>query len=318
MGADMKIQYFFINCLVVLTIVSNSLASSFEGDLLGISITDSAKSNSAPIPLMKYVVDGNQVMFDATGSNDTDGSVTNYNWDFGDGSEAVGGAVNHEYLSSGIYSVTLTVTDDAGGVAIIQKKLNLSTAFYWSVDSLPQESSIVSDIGNIAIAKYKNDATLALGVKGNCLQQTDTWQTYTIPMDNVPMEKGIIRMYVKHDFESLLTDNVYRYFFRSENQSVANSISAYTYKGNLYFYFYDSAGTVHRTYAPVNWQVGTWYLYEFLWDQAAGLTVKQNGNVIASNITVSWEDATPNWGAQKMFFGYSYPLGSIDEINISN
>ena len=58
---------------------------------------------------------GESVTFDASGSADSDGPVSSYSWDFGDGATATGETVTHSYSSAGDYTVTLTVTDDAGG-----------------------------------------------------------------------------------------------------------------------------------------------------------------------------------------------------------
>jgi PKD repeat protein len=52
------------------------------------------------------------VLFDASGSNDADGAITAYQWDFGDGTVASGMNVRHQFAQSGRYPVTLTVTDD--------------------------------------------------------------------------------------------------------------------------------------------------------------------------------------------------------------
>jgi len=57
---------------------------------------------------------GESVSFDGSGSSDADGSITSYEWAFGDGATATGQTVTHSYGSSGDYTVTLTVTDDAG------------------------------------------------------------------------------------------------------------------------------------------------------------------------------------------------------------
>jgi chitodextrinase len=57
------------------------------------------------------------ITFDASGSSDTDGTITSYEWDFGDGSTATGKTVTHTYDAEGSYTVTLTVTDDAGATA---------------------------------------------------------------------------------------------------------------------------------------------------------------------------------------------------------
>jgi PKD repeat protein len=53
------------------------------------------------------------VIFDASGSTDSDGTVDSYAWDFGDGATGSGATINHTY-SAGTYTATLTVTDNDG------------------------------------------------------------------------------------------------------------------------------------------------------------------------------------------------------------
>ena len=59
---------------------------------------------------------GAAASFDASGSNDPDGDVARYDWDFGDGdtAEDAGASPEHTYASTGTYEVTLTTTDDEG------------------------------------------------------------------------------------------------------------------------------------------------------------------------------------------------------------
>lgn len=54
------------------------------------------------------------VTFDATQSSDTDGSITNYRWNFGDGLTGTGQTIIHRFENEGEYTVTLTVTDNSG------------------------------------------------------------------------------------------------------------------------------------------------------------------------------------------------------------
>lgn len=57
---------------------------------------------------------GVAVSFDGTGSNDPDGTIASYSWDFGDGSTGNGPSPTHTYATVGMFNVTLTVTDDTG------------------------------------------------------------------------------------------------------------------------------------------------------------------------------------------------------------
>jgi len=58
---------------------------------------------------------GIPVQFDGSGSNDTDGTIVAYEWDYGDGSTGAGVNPSHVYGSAGTYTVALTVTDNDGG-----------------------------------------------------------------------------------------------------------------------------------------------------------------------------------------------------------
>lgn len=53
-----------------------------------------------------------EIIFDASASTDSDGSISYYAWDFGDGSEGKGEITKHKYANPGTYTVKLIVTDD--------------------------------------------------------------------------------------------------------------------------------------------------------------------------------------------------------------
>ena len=57
---------------------------------------------------------GASITLDGTASADSDGSVTAYAWDFGDGASGSGSMVSHAWSAAGSYLVKLTVTDNRG------------------------------------------------------------------------------------------------------------------------------------------------------------------------------------------------------------
>ena len=81
------------------------------------------------------------VTFDGSASDDPDGTIVSYDWDFGDGS-GNGQVTSHEYASAGTYYVTLTITDDDG-----VSDTSETTAIV--VDVPPNSAPIVDAGGNV-------------------------------------------------------------------------------------------------------------------------------------------------------------------------
>lgn len=54
--------------------------------------------------------------FDASGSSDPDGSISAYDWDFGDGGGATGRIVTHQFTAQGSFRVVLKVTDNQNAI----------------------------------------------------------------------------------------------------------------------------------------------------------------------------------------------------------
>jgi PKD repeat protein len=79
------------------------------------SFTASALSGTAPLT----------VNFSAILSNDPDGIITTYEWDFGDGSSGTGKSASHTYTASGTFTVVLRVTDDDGAQDTAQKTITV-------------------------------------------------------------------------------------------------------------------------------------------------------------------------------------------------
>jgi outer membrane protein assembly factor BamB/PKD repeat protein len=115
---------------------------------------------------------GESVSFDGSLSADFDGSISSYEWQFGDGTTATGASVSHSYGSAGTYTVELTVTDDAGLKATTSRTIYVAedssstrlppTAEFETAPAEPNVSEVVnldasastSDAGSIASVEW--------------------------------------------------------------------------------------------------------------------------------------------------------------------
>jgi PKD repeat protein len=88
------------------------------------------------IPVVPYVND--TVFFDASSSTAGNGSITSYSWDFGDNITGTGCFAEKSYTIDGNYTITLTVTDDAGTNATTSKIIMI----------LPKTLGLVIDLFN--------------------------------------------------------------------------------------------------------------------------------------------------------------------------
>jgi PKD repeat protein len=60
-------------------------------------------------------------------SDDSDGTIEDWSWNFGDGATASGQNMSHTFAAGGDYMVTLTVTDNLGGMDSASQQVTVST-----------------------------------------------------------------------------------------------------------------------------------------------------------------------------------------------
>ena len=100
---------------IILTVYDDDESGS--GDEAYVEIVENDQTNQPPVanagPGQTADV-GAQVTFNGSGSYDPDGTITSYQWSFGDGGSATGGTVSHTYSQPGTYQAVLTVHDDGG------------------------------------------------------------------------------------------------------------------------------------------------------------------------------------------------------------
>jgi serine protease len=127
--------YLFKVCEAGTTICSNPATAAFGGG----SLPDNAPPNAAFTP----TCDAGTCRF-ADGSTDPDGSVTGWQWSFGDGGSSTQRNPSHTFPAEGTYDVRLTVTDDRGAQGsatarvAVEEPVNVppSADFTWSCSAL--------------------------------------------------------------------------------------------------------------------------------------------------------------------------------------
>ncbi len=90
------------------------------------SITAGGPANTPPTAAFTSSCTQLNCSFDGGSSSDTDGTVTAYAWDFGDGTNGSGATPSHVFAVPGTYTVALTVTDDDGAVGTISKPVTVT------------------------------------------------------------------------------------------------------------------------------------------------------------------------------------------------
>lgn len=156
---------------------------------------------------------GNSVHFSSSGSNDPDGSITEYRWNFGDGSGySYSANPSHSYSSAGSYTATLRVTDNDGATDSDSASVSISNPpapdpdgdFYINGQKVTASSTVyassatvtikfiatadASDITNVRFRAYDYESTLIINdyltkISSNTWEEDQTFPgegTYTV------------------------------------------------------------------------------------------------------------------------------------------
>ncbi|MCK5827213.1 PKD domain-containing protein, partial [Candidatus Bipolaricaulota bacterium] len=99
---------------VLLTVTDNDGATDTYSQPLVVTAAPNQSPNAAFTVSPSSGEPGTWLTFSASASNDPDGSIVSYVWNFGDGSTDSGVTAYNSYAAAGVYTVLLTVTDNDG------------------------------------------------------------------------------------------------------------------------------------------------------------------------------------------------------------
>jgi PKD repeat protein len=112
--------------VVTLTVTDNGGLTASSTQTVNIG----SLPNVNPVPQFAATPDALLVTFNASGSTDNGGTITNYSWNFGESNStsntATGVTTTHAYRFEGSYTVTLVVTDNRGATATIAQAVVVS------------------------------------------------------------------------------------------------------------------------------------------------------------------------------------------------
>ena len=135
---------------------------SFDADLVPASTKDrppvatftvSSITGNAPL----------NVGVDASASRDSEGSISQFDWDFGDGAKASGKTASHVYDKAGRYTITLEVTDSSGQTATSSREITVKTGV---VNTPPKASFAFSPNNGTAPVDVDFDASASTDAEG--------------------------------------------------------------------------------------------------------------------------------------------------------
>lgn len=135
-----------------------ALYAALFGATVSFLIGASAHANTPPIADFEVRSAGtglpNAVVFDASSSYDADGTITSYQWVFGDGTTGSGATKEHTYPTVTRYVVTLVVTDNQGASHLANRTIDLTQPLDEAAASTGGATAAPAVAANVPVGTY--------------------------------------------------------------------------------------------------------------------------------------------------------------------
>ena len=277
-----------------------------------------------PVTKFYYYVDDLTAFFNGSESFDRDGNITDYIFDFDDGTNQSGMIVNHTYSNYGTYNVTLTVIDDDGFLGNLTKSVEIldfikpeikdfTPRIGYTGDSFSFDVNITdSGIVQNAYVEYWYGSGSHTNVSMNNIAG-ENWQKTIVIQDTIDKLHYIISAYdVSNNWNATEVKDVTIYDNDApliDDTSPSNADAGYPFTfnatvtdnielANVYIeYWYDENGHINQT--MTNTEDDIW---EF------SITINLTSNVL--HYVISAVDSTDNWedtGIINVPIGTNYP-----------
>jgi PKD repeat protein len=141
--------------------------------------TPALAANIPPTAVASGVCAANVCSFDGSTSNDPDGTIASYAWDFGDSAHGTGASPNHSYSVAGPFTATLTVTDNRGGTG--------STTVVVNPTAPPNQPPVASFTSTCSLLSCTFDATNSADPDGSIASYLWDFGDHTSDTGSAPM-----------------------------------------------------------------------------------------------------------------------------------
>jgi len=157
---------------------------------------------------------GENINFNGSASSDSDGTIVNYQWNFGDGATGFGAQTVHSYSSAGAYTVTLIVKDDDGAansasitVSVVENLTPIPYQNQYSNDIKVIEILPNPEIGDNEYIKIKNFGSADIDLKNWSIDDEEGGsKPYLIDYDLIA-KPGVVLTFYDADTKISLNNN---------------------------------------------------------------------------------------------------------------
>ena len=157
---------------------------SLESDPVFVTI----EANTAPTASFTAELQGRTLFVDGTASSDSDGTIAQWDWDFGDGATATGEYAEHMYSGDGDFTVQLTVTDNSNGTDTTSQLLGVLASSF-QADALTTPSALgYPDETNTGVpggTVLTDSGSLVISTNGAVVENLRILGSVSVTADNV-------------------------------------------------------------------------------------------------------------------------------------
>jgi PKD repeat protein len=178
------------NYTVTLIVTDDEGKTNFDITHANISETSNDPTNIQPIADAGGPYDGIiniPIKFNGSQSYDSDGTIVEYLWDFGDGHIGNGEIVTHEYNNEGIYDLSLKVSDNN-----YDFNINYSYVVITDKPNSPPNKPDISGASSISINKLENYSAKSNDPDGDDIRYFFDWGDGTLITETEKVLNGTI------------------------------------------------------------------------------------------------------------------------------